>query len=273
MSQHYAVIDKSNVMERSKFAHDYVFYGTAKQALAEVERILSTKNQQGARLKEEAFVNVYRIKKSPDVTAAEDLKLSSQFQKARENTVNKIEDFINRYDIPRDKKSALIKLEEIKKQAAAEGLETVSKIATALSLAITLDPNSNGGSSSNPLVKTATKAVNYIRNNPKSVYETAKRGAIAKATSVKGRLLEYFEEAQEDAAQTSQNIEQDALNAAIGAVDSLVGPNPDALKLEDGRRVVRLAYLLLDNNAAPVSVATLRKAAKPAARKKPRVQK
>lgn len=233
MTQYFAVVDNNSVQSRSKFADDYVAYGTAKQMLKEVERI-GLDN-----------VTIYKVTNTPEVVDYEDTTLKAKYERTLAGAKDKIEGFLERYDVPRTKEGAKAKFEKVKAQALQEGVEAGTEIATTLVIAFQMG-----------------------KKDPKGLLDTAKKGALAKAKGVQGRLGEFLTAAKDDAVKTSLELEQDGALAAAEAVNTVIGANPDAMKLQDGRKVVRTAYLLVDNNATKVNVATLKKAATPAARKK-----
>jgi hypothetical protein len=237
MTKYFAVVDNSNLQKRSKFADDYVFYGTAKQAVKELDRLSSAHGSS-------KDVTVYKVTKKPEVVDYADTTLAAQYGKFKGAARAKVEGFIERHDIPTTKTAAKDKLEGLKAVAIKEGIDAGTQIGTTL-----------------------LSAWQFGQKDPKVLAESAKKGAIAKAKGVQARLIDYFVDVKGDAEATGRDIEKGTLVAAAEAVNSVVGANPDAMKLEDGRRVVRAAYLLVDSNATQVSVADLKKAATPAPRK------
>lgn len=239
MTQYFAVVDNQEFTGRSKFASDYVFYGTAKQCAAEVTRVSSRDDNKG--------VTVYKVKNTPKFVDEADLDPRKDAQGYIEQAKGKVLGLGDKLGLPKTREEAIKRRDELKQQVIQEGTETATAIASGLVVAYQMG-----------------------MKDPKKLANNAKKGALAKGEEVKTRLKGFFDGAKADAKALEDELRQDGQSLLDRVIDRVVGPDVDAVRTAEGQRVVRAAWLVADNNAEKVSLDVLAKATQPRPRKSPK---
>jgi hypothetical protein len=237
MTQQYAVVDNQEFNGRSKFATDYVFVGNGKAAQAEVARVKGKEDNQG--------VTIYKVTVDLEFTDQAELDIKNNAQNVLASGKETVLGLAAKWGLPTTKTEAGAKVQELKVQALQEASETGAQLAGGLIAAYKLG-----------------------QKDPKKLADTAKKGLMAKFQEVKTRGTEFAQGVAADARTVEGDVKSDAKATVSKVIDQVVGPEPMAVRTDEGKTFVRMAFLATAGHATQIKESTLAShVKKPGARK------
>ena len=244
-TQYYAAFVNATIAEKIEGGDDYVTYGTAKQIKEFVEDAIA--QNAISDMKPADIVTIYKIKKQPEFVDAASLSAIDEVKEAAIAAKGKVEGKLEELDLPKNPEELTDKIARLKQQAQTEGASWAAGVAATIFM----------------------KAQQGIKD-PKQLASEVKDQAVSKAAEVSSRVTEFAKNAAEEGKTLVDELKGDAAETIKKAEGRFMEVDPDAIRLQDGSRQVRVAYLIQGTNAQAVSLATLRKTANKAPKRAPK---